>query len=156
MRQPIDHTYRGSVALRFLGLIIAATIPALLLFPADLRPAILRVALAAGLAIAFLHLVGRLIGAARDGAASDFEQALVPPTAPVRVDSTLTQLRDEIRYSRTSRRYFDKVLWPRLLALASRRGIAPEDLPKPAGWPRHRGPSLKSMSDLVDRLETRK
>lgn len=155
MRQPTDYTYRGSVSLRFFGLIVVAVVGALVFFPADLRPTILRVGLAAALVLAFLHLVGRLIEALRDDSSSGFARALKTPPVPVRLDSALMALSDEVRYSRSSRRYFDKILWPRLQLLTRRRGGQPEDLPPPApsdllGM---RGPSLKALSDLVDRLE---
>jgi hypothetical protein len=155
MRQPTDYTYRGSVAMRFFGLIIVAAIGALVFFPVDQRPAILRVALAIALVTAFLHLVGRLIEAVRDDSSSGFARALKAPPVPVRLDTALVQLGDEVRYSRSSRRYFDKILWPRLRALIPGRAGRPEELPPPApsdllGM---RGPSLKSLSDIVDRLE---
>ena len=157
MRQPTDYTYRGSVALRFLGLIVFATAAALTFLPADLRPTILRAALVAGLAIALLHVLGRLIDAAREAASSPFTQALAPPRLPVHLDAGLTQIRDEVRYSKTSRRYFDKVLWPRLVELAARRGIAADELEKPASSPfPRRGISLASLAALVDQLETRR
>jgi len=155
MRPPAEEASRRSVAPRFLAVAIVATGLAFAFFPAEQRPTILRITLAFALVIAFAHVVGRLIDALREDANSGFARALERPAVPVRLDTALTQLGDEVRYSRTSQRYFDKILWPRLLALAGRRGLRTEELAPPMTSDplKMRGPSLKSMSDLVDRLE---
>ncbi|MBM3533453.1 MAG: hypothetical protein FJX60_10510 [Alphaproteobacteria bacterium] len=155
MQRPVEEAARRSAAPRFLALTVIAAALAFAFFPADQRPTILRVALASALVTAFFHVVGRLIEALRADAGSGFARALERPMMPVRLDTALTQLGDEVRHSRTSQRYFDKILWPRLLALAGRRGVRAEALAPPVtsdplGM---RGPSLKSLSDLVDRLE---
>ena len=155
MPPPTDYTYRGSVALRFLGIIIIGTAAALVFFPADLQPIIVRVGLAGGLGLGVLHLSGRLIDAARGDGASAFTRALTPPPVPLHPEPTLMQLRNEVGHSRMSRRYFDKVLWPRLAELAAKRGIAMPAKPAPPAFPLRNGPDLAAIAALVDRLEKR-
>ncbi len=158
MPEPIEDGHRKAIAPRLVALVVAATLPALVAFPADARPVILRVALAAGLVILLCTLIGRLLASFRSDDPDSFEPALEPPAVPVRLDATLAQLRDEIRHSRSSRRYFEKVLWPRLRTLAARRGLATEDQPppQPTGWRTRRGPSIGDLNQLVDHLETRR
>ena len=157
MPQPIEDGYRKAIAPRLIALVVAATVPALVALPADARPVILRVALAAGLVILLSTLIGRLLASFQSDDPNGFEKALAPPAPPVRLDASLSQLRDEIRYSRSSQRYFEKVLWPRLRTLASRRGLAADDQPppRPVGWLKRRGPSITDLNQLVDQLETR-
>jgi hypothetical protein len=155
MQPPADSPHRGAVSARFFALIGFAALGALAFFPSDHRPAILRIALAGALVTAFLHLVVRLLEAVREESSGGFARALKVPPLPVRLDGSLTQLGEEVRYSQGSRRYFDKILWPRLRSLAERRGLGPEDIvpPEPAGLLGRRGVSLKFLTDLVDRLE---
>lgn len=158
MPQPVEDSGRKAIAPRLIALVVAATLPALIALPADLRPTVLRAALAAGLVILLASLLGRMLASFRNDDPDSFERALEPPVPPVRLDASLGQLRDEIRHSRSSRRYFEKVLWPRLRTLAARRGLAADDQPppQPAGWLKRRGPSLGDLAQLVDHLETRR
>jgi hypothetical protein len=155
MRPPAEDAGRSSIAARVLGLIVVAAVPALALLPSDLRPAVLRVALAAGIATALAHVIGRLVEAARTEAGGGFARALQPDRTPVRIDSSLARLGDEIRHSRRDRRYFEKILWPRLAALGEARGVPAGELPKPESPTRlgHRGPTLEALTRVVDRLE---
>ena len=157
MPEPVEDGYRKAIAPRLVALVIAATLPALIALPTDARPIILRVALAAGLVILLFTLIGRMLGSFRHDDPNAFERALQPPVAPVRLDASLSQLRDEIRHSRASQRDFEKVLWPRLRTLASRRGLAADDQPppRPEGWLKRRGPSITDLNQLVDHLEKR-
>ena len=85
-------------------------------------------------------------------ALSPFEAPPEPPAA-VQLDPAFLRLRDDLVASTRSRRYFDVVLWPRLITLA---GVGPA-LPYP---PRRRvlgrrGPALRVLDDLVARVEGR-
>ncbi len=157
MRPAVDDTTRRSVVLKIIPTIAIAAVAALTFFPAEQRPIILRVALAAGLVLMLAHLIGRVIGAFRNDDPNGFDKALEPAQPTIRVDASYGQLRDEIRHSRNSRRYFDRVLWPRLRTLAARPGEAEGDLPvPPPHWSKRRGPSLDEISRLVDHLEKKK
>ena len=73
--------------------------------------------------------------------------AALPPD----LDERFLGLWDDVRYGARSRRYFDRVLWPRLLALAGR----------PLVRPRHRrglgrrGPSLAALERVIADIEGR-
>jgi len=72
------------------------------------------------------------------------------------VDSRLSRLRDEIRFSVRSQSYFEHLLWPRLVALARARGGSPERLEKPPGRRFGQGPSVAALARLIASLETRR
>ena len=59
---------------------------------------------------------------------------------------TFADLASDVRTALRSRRYFDKVLWPRLTALT------PRPLPRPAARP-GRGPSLASLRRVIAAIE---
>lgn len=153
----VDDATRRSIALRIIPIILLMAVGAFTFFPVEQRPVILRVALAAGLVLLVSHLIARAIGAFRNDDPNSFERALEPPQPTVRVDATYGQLRDELRHSRNSRRYFDRVLWPRLRTLDARSGETEGDLPEPPPhWTKRRGPSLDEIAHLVDHLEKKK
>ena len=84
---------------------------------------------------------------------SAFADALVrQPVAP-RLDPGFVKLREDVANGSASRAFFDKILWPRLAALARARG-AQGDLKPPAerAW-RTRGPSRRTIAALLDRIE---
>lgn len=157
MPRVVDDTTRGSVAIRIIPIILVATAAAFTFFPADQRPIIFRIALVAGLVLILGHLIARTVAAFRKDDPNGFDQALEPSQPTIRVDATYGQLRDELRHSRNSRRYFDRVLWPRLRALAAKPGETEGDLPAPPPhWTKRRGPSLDEISALVDHLEKKR
>ncbi len=157
MRPAVDDATRRSVVLKIIPTIAVAALAALTCFLAEQRPVILRVALVAGLVLMLSHLIGRAIAAFRVDDPNGFDKALEPTRPTVRVDASYGQLRDELRHSRNSRRYFDRVLWPRLRTLAAKPGETEGDLPSPPPhWTKRRGPSLEELSRLVDHLEKKK
>jgi hypothetical protein len=123
--------------------------------PAD-RPTVVRVLVAVALGLALIQLVGTVRRWVRAQPPSAFERALGrgrddPGLAPIFVT-----LREEVRFGAASQPYFERVLWPRLLALAARGwGRVPVGWPtKPAGrWLFRRGPSLATLRRLLAEIE---
>jgi hypothetical protein len=74
-----------------------------------------------------------------------------PPPAGVEIDARFLALRDDVRYSIRSRRYFDVILWPRLVELGG-PGMTP---PARRRRFRRRGPSIGELSRLVSDIEGR-
>ena len=76
-----------------------------------------------------------------------------PPPLPAgaELDARFLALRDDVRYSIRSRRYFDVILWPRLVELGG-AGMTP---PARRRRLRRRGPSLGELSRLVSEIEGR-
>jgi hypothetical protein len=75
-----------------------------------------------------------------------------PPVPPApEQDARFVRLREDLVLSGRSRRYFEAILWPRLLELAG------GDLGRPAGPPRtlRRGPSLGALAGLIAEIEKR-
>lgn len=67
------------------------------------------------------------------------------------------QFHDEIRFSATSQRYFEHVLWPRLVTLVEARTGEPAHwLPKLPGRSFGRGPSLDALGRLIASIEARR
>jgi hypothetical protein len=84
---------------------------------------------------------------------SEFERMLRPKNLAVNVDPLFAKLRDELKYSAADRRYFKRVLWPRLVRLARDSGQVKE-LDEPAErWIPRVGPSLRTLAALVHRVE---
>ncbi len=122
------------------------------------RPIVIRLAAALLVAIVLIHIRSRFRGDPLWDPASEFEDALArEPPAP-QLDPALVKLRAELANSARSRSYFDNVLWPRLRALVEARGGDAagfeEALPPKAG-PRWRGPSRRTLAELIDRIESR-
>jgi hypothetical protein len=149
---------RSRLARRLTGLAVIVALLALVTLPIYLtmspawRPTAVRLACA----IALVAGCARARRWARDavlpGGVSPFEAGPAPP-ASVQLDPAFLRLRDDLVASTRSRRYFDVVLWPRLVALA---GPGPA-LPCPARRRvlGRRGPSLRVLEDLVARVERR-
>jgi hypothetical protein len=117
------------------------------------RSDVIRFAVAFVVAVILIHLRSYFRGDPRWDPPSPFEEALVEQPAVPQLDSGFGKLREEVANSRASRSYFEKVLWPRLSALARTRGLAAE-LPLSAErrW-LGRGPSGKTIAGLIDRIE---
>jgi hypothetical protein len=133
------------------SLLALAALPAYLTISPAWRPAAVRLACAAAVAVGCARARGWARDVLATPAVSPFE-APPPPPLEVTLDPRFVRLRDDLVASTRRRRYFDVVLWPRLTALAG-----PEDLPRPAvrrGASR-RGPSLGALEDLIARLERR-
>jgi|SRR5262245_19087301 len=146
-----DHSSR-----RVAGHVIAASVVVLAALPAYLtldqgwRPVALRVASALVVAAGG----ARARRWVRDTVEVRPVSALdAPPPAPLppELDGRFLRLREDLRGSVRSQRYFDVILWPRLSALAG------SDLAQPSarrGVPRL-GPSLRALEGLIARIERR-
>jgi hypothetical protein len=86
------------------------------------------------------------------GPPSAFADALIrQPVAP-KLDPGFVKLREDVANGSASRAFFDKILWPRLDALARAHG-AEGDLKLPERAWRTRGPSRRTIAALLDRIE---
>jgi hypothetical protein len=112
---------------------------------------VLRLAAAAILGIVILHIHSYIARGFEAEARSRFDLAREPMSREVKIDPHLLNLLGEVRHSVKSRRYFENILWPRLLALADRQQLI---LSRPAlRWPAARGPSLISIAKLISSIE---
>jgi hypothetical protein len=139
----------------FLALLAVAVVPVHRAVEAANRPLVIRLAGALVLVVVLIHLATRLRARIEAQGPSDFEGALHPlPLAPT-LDPRFAEIRDELRYSARSERYFDRVLWPQLIALADRvpRRPSPQVLVKPAGRFFRRGPALTTLRELIASIE---
>jgi hypothetical protein len=137
-----------------LALVVLATAPLYLGVAADDRPLVLRLAAAAVVAIALLHLRTMLLEELDSASFSEFERALRPESLPATLDPGFLRLCEEVKNGMKSRDYFQHILWPRLLTLARQRGAALPAEP-PEGRPFRRGPSRRALEELLTRLEER-
>jgi hypothetical protein len=155
-RQP-ERRWRGIAAgyAIFVIVLAAATTPIYRVVEPVQRPLVARVSAALLLGVVAIHLVS--IARARIDAQppSEFELALGPVALTPKLDARFVELREELRYSVRNFRYFDHVLWPRLVALRERLPVAADRPPiaQPQGRSFGRGPSLTAIEALVTRME---
>jgi hypothetical protein len=84
---------------------------------------------------------------------SAFADALIRQPVPPSLDPGFVKLREDVANGSASRAFFDKILWPRLGALARAQGTEGDlKLPAERAW-RTRGPSRRSIAALLDRIE---
>ncbi|HTT80286.1 MAG TPA: hypothetical protein VMF86_11460 [Stellaceae bacterium] len=120
------------------------------------RPMVIRLAVVLVVGVMLLHLRGYFRGDPRWERPSEFDDALTAPPPRARLDPGFVKIRKEVADSRASRFYFEKLLWPRLCALAAARGCRPSDAPLPTerGWPfRGRSRRAAAIAGLVARIE---
>jgi hypothetical protein len=117
------------------------------------RPVVIRLAVAFAVAVIILHVRLYFRGDPQWDPPSEFEKALNPRPAVPKLDVGFGRLREQVENGIASRPYFERILWPRLQALARARGR--EELSPPAGrgW-LGRGPSRRAVAELIDDLET--
>ncbi|MGH7334663.1 MAG: hypothetical protein ACREKS_18340 [Candidatus Rokuibacteriota bacterium] len=133
-----------------LGLLALAAIPIYLALDAEWRSLLVRLVCATAVALGSMRLVRNVRRAAAERPNSPAD---VPPVAPATtiLDDAFLRRRDELTYSVRSRRYFDAVLWPRLLALAGRQLSPPPRRP----WCSRLGPSRAMIDTLITEIERR-
>jgi hypothetical protein len=129
----------------------AVAYPIYLTVPDEHQGLVIRVAAAAILGAVLMQIQKHLRKDLDDQAPSRFDMAREIQQRPAKIDPHFVELETELRHSLESRQYFDRVLWPRLLAIGERQGVI---LKRPRlRWPATRGPSLGDISELISNLE---
>lgn len=139
----------------FLVLLAAAVAPVYFVVEAENRPLVIRLVGTLVLSVVLIHLATAVRTQIEDQGPSNFERVLHPvPLAPT-LDPRFADIREELGYSARSGRYFDRVLWPQIIAVTNRlpRRPPPVALVKPAGRSFRRGPSLTTLRELIARIE---
>jgi hypothetical protein len=141
----------------FVGCLALIVTPLYLYVEPSYRPVVIRLAAAVVVGIALLHLRGIVRERIDAQPASAFELALHRTPMEPRLAPLFLKLRDEVRFSTTSQKYFERVLWARILAVLVRGpgGRVPAVPPvMPAGRRLlRRGPSLRTLRNLIGRIE---
>lgn len=140
----------------FVGLLVLIAIPIYVAIDSGMRPAVARLACAAFVGVAFVHLIRSIRRPLDDSPPSPLDRP--PGVAPEpTLDPLLAKLCDEVRLSALSRRYFDAILWPRLGAFATRRRGADAALEPPPRrpWLRRLGPTPATLAGLITAIERR-
>ena len=86
---------------------------------------------------------------------SEFAQPASTDARPTGSAKILEKLRDEVRLSIRSRRYFTEYLLPRLEKLGRQADVLVDisELHEPHRWSRNRGPSRADLDRMIERLE---
>ncbi len=143
-------------ALRFAARGFVVTLVALVAIPSYLtlapswRPLAARLACAALVAFGCMRLVRSVRGSV-EGHAPSAVDAPPPRAHAPELDERFLRLRDELRFSVRSRRYFETILWPQL----GRLGGADLPAPPERHGVRRDGPSLSDLERVVAAVEAR-
>ena len=134
----------------FTALLVLAAIPAYLAMEPSWRAMAVRLWCVLVVVAACLRLRRGVAGSMEEGPSSALD-ARRPAFAAPEADARFLRLREDLVLSTRSRRYFEAILWPRLLELAG------GDLGRPAESSRtlRRGPPLAALSRLVSEIEQR-
>jgi hypothetical protein len=120
----------------------------------DQRSVVLRIAVAAFVAIVLIHVHGRLGRRLDLEQPSPFDQARASQRLVAEAPPIVGRLYEQVQQSVASQRYFERVLWPRLERLGTELGTR-EDLDvsplRRRRW-RGRGPSLQAIAELLRRI----
>ena len=142
--------------LAFGALLALATTPLYLFAIPAYKPLVFRLAAAAVVGVALIHLRKTLRERFDAQLDSAFERALQANTPQPELAPSFVDLRDEIRFGTASRGYFDRVLWPRIVAVAQRTAVAGPAAPEqPRGRLFRRGPSRTALSNAIADIEDR-
>jgi hypothetical protein len=129
------------------GVVLLATVPIYVFVEPSWRTFVARLAVAFVLGVALLQLRGAVAARLAQGGASRLEQALAQPGSPPAVPLRFEELIDDVGATRRSRGHFERIMWPRLTALASRPLARP---PARLG----RGPSLGDLRRVITDIES--
>jgi hypothetical protein len=139
----------------FVILLAAATAPIYRAAQPGQRPLVARVSAALLLGVVAVHVIRTARARIDAQPPSEFGLALEPVASPPKLDARFVEWRDELRHGVKSFRDFDRVLWPRLVAVRERLAFAAErePIPQPRGRSFRRGPPLTTVEDLITRME---
>ena len=155
VRRPIVRVLVGYAALA--TLVGLAALPIAISADPTNRPFVIRLAVGAFLAVVLAHIRGAAGRAVDMEPPSAFDRALSPARAEkVPIDRQFRELLDDVRFGPASQRYWTRVAWPRLCALAERLPGRPQIVEPPRSRFRRllgRGPSLAAVRAVVTRLE---
>jgi hypothetical protein len=129
------------------GFVLLVAVPLYFYLEPPGRGVVPRLASALVLGIALLELRALLALRLADAGGSALEAALAPAPVEDGVPHRLRETEASLRASLRSRRHFERVLWPRLTALAI-RPLTPPPLR------RGRGPRRRDLEALIARIET--
>lgn len=134
------------------GLVVAllalAAIPAYLALGFAWRPTAIRLGCTL-LVVAGGVRLRRSVVRSMEGQSLSPLDASPPPAPPPELDARYLRLREDLILSTRSRRYFDAILWPRLLELAGGR-LAP---PARRRWLPRWGVSPRALATLISNTE---
>lgn len=128
------------------GAVLLAAVPVYVFVEAPWRTLVARLAVAFVLGVALLQLRGAVAARLVRAGGSPLEQELGRPGNPPAVPLRFEELIDDVRATRRSRGHFERIMWPRLTALASRPLVHP---PARLG----RGPSLGDLRRVIADIE---
>ncbi|HUP37240.1 MAG TPA: hypothetical protein VNC82_17545 [Candidatus Limnocylindria bacterium] len=129
------------------GVVLLAALPVYVYVEPPWRILVARLAVAFVLGVVLLQLRRAVAARLARGGASPLEQALTRPGSPPAVPLRFEELIDDVRATRRSRGHFERIMWPRLTALAGR----------PLAPPRARlgrGPSLAELRRVIADVES--
>ncbi len=130
------------------GLVLLVTVPVYVFVEPAGRVLVVRLAVALVLGAALLQLRAALTERLAAHGASALDEARDAPGPETGLPLRFLDLMHDVRATLRSRRHFDRVLWPRLSGLARHPLVRPPVRPG-------RGPSLASLSAVIDDIERR-
>lgn len=128
------------------GIVLLAAVPVYVFVEAPWRPLVARLAVAFVLGVALLQLRSVVTARLARAGTSPLEDELARPGSSPAVPLRFEELIDDVRATRRSRGHFERIMWPRLTALASRPLVSP---PARLG----RGPSLVDLRRVIADIE---
>jgi hypothetical protein len=128
------------------GVVLLVAVPVYVYLEPHWRALVPRLAAALVLGTALLELRGFLAGRLARHGPSALDAARIPPLVEPGAPHRLLELTASVRAGLRSRRHFERVLWPRLTALAARPLVPPP-------LRRARGPSLGSVREIIATIE---
>ena len=128
------------------GFVLIAAVPVYVFVEAPWRTLVARLAVGFVLGVALLQLRSAVAARIARAGASPLEQERGRPGNPPAVPLRLEELIDDVRATRRSRSHFERIMWPRLTALASRPLARP---PARLG----RGPRLGDLRRVIADIE---
>jgi hypothetical protein len=129
------------------GLVLLITVPVYVFVEPAGRVIVVRLAVALVLGVALLQLRSAHADRLAASEASAMDDARDQPGMETGLPLRFLDLMHDVRAALRSRRYFDRVLWPRLAAMADRPLARPPVRPG-------RGPSLASLDKVITAIES--